>query len=280
MSAPVCQAGMDDDGTRPKKPGQGGPVPCNGTNQLVQAPITGRTGALCYAESADGVNWEKPGLGLVGFKDNAGKEYPAAQTNIVLGTGLGYPGATPGKDGGTYPTGSGVTLDEREGEARFKMLGTQVRNPDTQSLRFILMDSKRNHPGTTAGEVTEMIRLMCVPLSPIFVHTGVGPGLHRHLRRWLKLGQQNAHACRALGLAPQRPAGLRIREVGGLRTGHTDDQIRWLRWPSAGKKTVFLSHLYTKMIFLPRQARDKHRENSKKRPFSCRSCAFKLSVSR
>ena len=31
-----------------------------------------------------------------------------------------------------------------------------------------------------------------------------------------------------------------------------------------GKKTVFLSHLYIKMIIMPRQARDKHRENSKR----------------
>jgi hypothetical protein len=30
------------------------------------------------------------------------------------------------------------------------------------------------------------------------------------------------------------------------------------------RKSVFLRHLYTKMISLPRQARDKHRENSKK----------------
>ena len=36
-----------------------------------------------------------------------------------------------------------------------------------------------------------------------------------------------------------------------------------------GKKTGFLSHLYIKVIFLPRLARDKHRENSKKSPF-CR----------
>lgn len=60
MSAPLCQAGLDDDGTRPKKDGQGGPVACNGTNQLVGA-IKARTGALCYAESIDGVKWEKPG---------------------------------------------------------------------------------------------------------------------------------------------------------------------------------------------------------------------------
>eukprot|EP01046_Picozoa_sp_COSAG06_P108795 COSAG06_NODE_55228_length_290_cov_1.340314_1_plen_66_part_01 len=30
------------------------------------------------------------------------------------------------------------------------------------------------------------------------------------------------------------------------------------------EKTAFWSHLYFKTIFLPRQARDKHRENSKK----------------
>ena len=34
-----------------------------------------------------------------------------------------------------------------------------------------------------------------------------------------------------------------------------------------GDKTVFLSHLYIKMMILPRQARDKHRENSKKDRF-------------
>jgi hypothetical protein len=30
------------------------------------------------------------------------------------------------------------------------------------------------------------------------------------------------------------------------------------------RKTYFLRHLYIKTIILPRQARDKHRENSKK----------------
>ena len=30
------------------------------------------------------------------------------------------------------------------------------------------------------------------------------------------------------------------------------------------RKTAFLRHLYIKMIILPRQAQDKHRENSKK----------------
>eukprot|EP01046_Picozoa_sp_COSAG06_P044422 COSAG06_NODE_5982_length_3170_cov_1755.745360_5_plen_62_part_00 len=33
------------------------------------------------------------------------------------------------------------------------------------------------------------------------------------------------------------------------------------------KKTGFLSHLCIKVIFLPRQARDKHRETSKKARF-------------
>jgi hypothetical protein len=37
-----------------------------------------------------------------------------------------------------------------------------------------------------------------------------------------------------------------------------------------GKKTALLSHLYIKCIILPRQARDKHRENSQKVPFSLR----------
>eukprot|EP01046_Picozoa_sp_COSAG06_P064742 COSAG06_NODE_15605_length_1058_cov_7.644421_1_plen_139_part_00 len=32
----------------------------------------------------------------------------------------------------------------------------------------------------------------------------------------------------------------------------------------AGEKTGFFGHLYIKMLILPRQARDKHRENSKK----------------
>jgi hypothetical protein len=37
--------------------------------------------------------------------------------------------------------------------------------------------------------------------------------------------------------------------------------------PPHCNKTVFLSHLYIKTNILPRQARDEHRENSKKRPF-------------
>jgi hypothetical protein len=37
----------------------------------------------------------------------------------------------------------------------------------------------------------------------------------------------------------------------------------WEGAADAGEKTVFLSHLYIKTIILPRQAPDKHRENSK-----------------
>ena len=34
----------------------------------------------------------------------------------------------------------------------------------------------------------------------------------------------------------------------------------------AGEKTVLFSHSYTKRMILPRQARDKHRENANKGP--------------
>jgi hypothetical protein len=42
------------------------------------------------------------------------------------------------------------------------------------------------------------------------------------------------------------------------------------------RKRHFLRHLYIKIITLPRQARDKHRENSKKVPFSQKSCDYSL----
>ena len=49
------------------------------------------------------------------------------------------------------------------------------------------------------------------------------------------------------------------------------------------RKRVFLSHLHIKMLILPRQARDKHKENSKKDAFlqGCRAitrCRFTGSV--
>ena len=37
--------------------------------------------------------------------------------------------------------------------------------------------------------------------------------------------------------------------------------------PTPVRKRVFLRHLYIKMITLPRQARDKHRESTQKEPF-------------
>jgi gluconate kinase len=43
--------------------------------------------------------------------------------------------------------------------------------------------------------------------------------------------------------------------------------------PSQASKRHFLRHLYIKCIILPRQARDDHRENSKKVPFSLSSLA-------
>jgi arylsulfatase A-like enzyme len=43
---------------------------------------------------------------------------------------------------------------------------------------------------------------------------------------------------------------------------------RYLVHITGARKRHFLSHLFIKCIILPRQARDKHRENSKKVPFS------------
>jgi len=42
--------------------------------------------------------------------------------------------------------------------------------------------------------------------------------------------------------------------------------------PAVRKKTVFLSHLHIKESILPRQARDRHKENSKTGPVSLRHC--------
>jgi hypothetical protein len=44
----------------------------------------------------------------------------------------------------------------------------------------------------------------------------------------------------------------------------------------SGQKTVFFSHLYIKMMILPRQARDKHRENSKKTGFRSENAIFAM----
>ena len=51
-------------------------------------------------------------------------------------------------------------------------------------------------------------------------------------------------------------------EERGVYTRKTQDA--WEAIMTPGKNTVLLSHFYIKTIILPRQARDKHRENSKK----------------
>ncbi len=57
----------------------------------VQWHIDREAGAVCYAESTDGIHWEKPNLGLIEF--NGSKD-----NNIVLGHGAG--GVRIGQDGG------------------------------------------------------------------------------------------------------------------------------------------------------------------------------------
>ena len=55
-----------------------------------------------------------------------------------------------------------------------------------------------------------------------------------------------------------------VPRFDGKEIGDTFDKHAQVR------KRHFLSHLYIKCIILPRQARDEHRENSKKVPFSLR----------
>jgi hypothetical protein len=47
-----------------------------------------------------------------------------------------------------------------------------------------------------------------------------------------------------------------------------------MRVSNPGKKTVLFSHLYIKLMILPRQARDKHRENSPKNDHRFAAAAF------
>eukprot|EP01046_Picozoa_sp_COSAG06_P007104 COSAG06_NODE_342_length_17160_cov_11.393353_2_plen_165_part_00 len=84
---------------------------------------------------------------------------------------------------------------------------------------------------------------------------------------------------RAVLLRPLRKSlGISIVEEDGdwSRIAHTITKDDWNEEASRGRdlvpdftgeKTGFLSHLYIKVIFLPRQARDKRRENSKKARF-------------
>jgi hypothetical protein len=71
---------------------------------------------------------------------------------------------------------------------------------------------------------------------------------------WIK--QQGGHVY----LIGHHPATIGCVSEHGL---HDCGGDRFIPAQFRGEKTVFLSHLYIKAIFLPRQARDKHRENSK-----------------
>ena len=63
-------------------------------------------------------------------------------------------------------------------------------------------------------------------------------------------------------------ATMRRRKVNDpLRIG-SDLDLRPFLAEDAGKKTRLLRHFILKFIILPRQARDKHRENSKRDAFS------------
>jgi len=70
----------------------------------VQWHIDKEAGAICYAESKDGIHWEKPSLGLTEF--NGSKD-----NNIVLGHGAG--GFTLGQDGGMVFIDPKAPADQR-----------------------------------------------------------------------------------------------------------------------------------------------------------------------
>ena len=59
-------------------------------------------------------------------------------------------------------------------------------------------------------------------------------------------------------------------------SGPTEEDKHYI----AGEKTVLSSRLYVKTIFLPRQARDKHRESTQKRDcrFLADTCGVKTST--
>jgi hypothetical protein len=62
-------------------------------------------------------------------------------------------------------------------------------------------------------------------------------------------------------------ATARFAAEGGVRILDLHEVAKQVR------KTPFWSHFYIKTILLPRQAREKHRKNSKKHRFSCRATA-------
>ena len=83
---------------------------------------------------------------------------------------------------------------------------------------------------------------------------------------------QNNHYC-FRNVAAAKPFRLHFRFVlfvSSIKQGFGISDVGLdvvMREHYSGKKTVFLRHLYIKIMILPRQARDKHRENSKKARF-------------
>ena len=70
-----------------------------------------------------------------------------------------------------------------------------------------------------------------------------------------------------------RRAGEKAAAAGAALTDRHVAVAASAAGTEAVRKRHFLSHLYIKCIILPRQARDEHRENSKKVPFSLRVSA-------
>jgi hypothetical protein len=75
------------------------------------------------------------------------------------------------------------------------------------------------------------------------------------------------HACACVRACRPMAGGNNIATYSGDATHHlylANNVYRQAYGNDRGETTPFLRHLYIKCIILPRQARDKHRENSKK----------------
>jgi hypothetical protein len=102
-------------------------------------------------------------------------------------------------------------------------------------------------------------------------------GVVERAAAWLMDGNTAAAPAPAVAPAPMPAAVpytapvLASSEVHQARGQGVGDAISALS--EQARKRHFLSHLYTKCIILPRQARDKHRENSKKCRFLAALCA-------
>jgi aerobic-type carbon monoxide dehydrogenase small subunit (CoxS/CutS family) len=84
-------------------------------------------------------------------------------------------------------------------------------------------------------------------------------------------GQCTAATPSAVMPAAAASTGSGCCSVLGHAAPQDPDSALWFNPMSLSdvvRKRAFLGHLYIKCIILPRQARDKHRENSKKSPFS------------